>query len=329
MSALTFADCTAPGITRRACGKGWIFLDPQGQRIAEQAEIERLKAIALPPACTDCWYSLDPNAHILATGIDARGRKQYRYHPEYRERQEALKFDSLREFGAALPAIRRRVEADVAQHRINRERALACVVRLLDSTALRIGNECYAKANRTFGATTLRRRHLRLEGKTIRLRFKAKSGKQRELALTDRNLMRFIRQVQDLPGQHLFQFLDESGDPAPVSSCDVNAYLSEAAGTHFTAKHFRTWAASVTAFEAIVTDREPPTIKSIAGMVADVLANTPAIARKSYIHPEVFALVSDEDARSAWCSKRLPRKTRWLLPAERGFLTYLQASESA
>ncbi|MCB2079766.1 MAG: DNA topoisomerase IB, partial [Novosphingobium sp.] len=241
-----------PGIARRRAGRGWCYFDADGERITERAEIDRLNAIALPPAYTDAWYCPSANGHLLATGVDARGRKQYRYHPDFRLSRECVKYDALLRFGEALPRVRQRVADDLAGRGLTRERAIACIVRLLDTAALRVGNETYAKRNRSFGATTLRKRHADFSGSLLQLRFRAKSGKFREVQLKDRSLSRFVRLMQDLPGQHLFQFLDDAGEACPVGSCEVNAYLRETMGEGFSAKHFRTWSASAIGFEALV-----------------------------------------------------------------------------
>ncbi|MGL4312755.1 MAG: DNA topoisomerase IB, partial [Sphingomonas sp.] len=248
---LIFIRTDLPGTTRERVGDGWRYITATGEAVADPDEIRRLNAIALPPAYRDAWFAPIANAHILATGIDARGRKQYRYHPDYRSERETLKFGRCASFGKALPAIRAAVEHDLAGRGLTRERALASVVRLLDGGSIRIGNERYAKANRSFGATTLRTRHLKLTGREVELRFRAKSGIERRLPLTDRALIRFVRKVQALPGQHLFQYV-EDGVPSPVTSDMVNGYLAEIAGERFTAKDFRTWGASVMAFEHLL-----------------------------------------------------------------------------
>jgi len=214
-----------PGITRKKSGRAWAYFDPDGKRITKRGEIDRLNAIALPPAYTDAWFCPDPKGHILATGIDDKGRKQYRYHPDYRTHAEAEKFDGCAEFGRLLPKLRKRVEKDLAGTRLSRERALASVVRLLDLGVVRVGNESYAKANNSFGATTLRQRHVNVSGKTVKLRFKAKSGKTAEVSVTDRRLAHFVRKMEDLPGQRLFQYLDDDGEPHAVGSAEVNDYL--------------------------------------------------------------------------------------------------------
>src|SRR5688572_14419392 len=202
--ALEYVDDSGPGITRKKAGHGWAYFDPAGKRITDRDAIDRLNGIALPPAYTDAWFCPSDCGHLLATGIDARGRKQYRYNPEFRARQEAQKFDGCAEFGRLLPKVRKRVAKDLAKRTLSRERAVASVVRLLVLGAIRVGNESYAKANKSFGATTLRMHHARVSGEKLRLRFKAKSGQLREATVTDRSLARFVRAMQDLPGQNLF-----------------------------------------------------------------------------------------------------------------------------
>ena len=313
-----------PGITRRKAGRGWAYFDPDGKRIADRDEIDRLNSIALPPAYKNAWFCPLPNGHILATGIDDKGRKQYRYHPDYRAQRESEKFAGCIAFGKLLPRVRKRVEADLGARTLSRERAIANVVRLLDLGVVRIGNESYAKANKSFGATTLRRRHATVSGKTVRLRFKAKSGQLREVAITDRRLAHFVRKMDDLPGQHLFQWLDEDGEVHPVGSADVNAYLCETMGEHFTAKNFRTWHASVIAFEMLARAEGQLSIRALMEAVSERLGNTPAIARKSYVHPAVVALV---DRQRKWREGlTLPRRTQWLTREERGLLQLLEES---
>jgi len=229
-SALVYVDDALPGITRRRAGKGWIYHDTRGDRIVRRDDIDRLNRIALPPAYRDAWFCPSANGHIQATGHDERGRKQYRYHPDFREAREAAKYDRCAEFGAALPLLRQRVAADLRKRSMSRERAVAAVVRLLDQTHIRVGNEAYAKANRSFGATTLRKRHARVKGATVRLRFRGKGGVERECALTDRALARFVRACGDLGEQHLFAWLDEEGEAHPVTSSDVNDYIRAATG---------------------------------------------------------------------------------------------------
>lgn len=324
---LVYVDDQGLGITRKKAGRGWAYFDPAGKRISDRAEIDRLNAVALPPAYKNAWFCPNSCGHLLATGIDARGRKQYRYNPEFRARQEAEKFDGCAEFGRLLPKVRKRVAKDLARRSLSRERAVASVIRLLDLGGIRVGNESYAKANKSFGATTLRRRHAKVVGGTLRLRFKAKSGQLRECSITDRSLARFVRAVQDLPGQHLFQYLDGEGEAHPVGSEDVNAYLREAMGEPFTAKNFRTWHASVLALRLLAEAERPLTLKELAGEVGKQLGNTPAMARKSYIHPAVIALV---ERQQKWRAKlKLPRESKWLDRYERALIKLLEKSPKA
>ena len=324
---LIFVDDAMPGITRRRAGRGWAYFDPKGQRITDREEIDRLNAVALPPAYTDAWYCPAGNGHVLATGIDAKGRKQYRYHPDFRTARESEKFDSCRAFGELLPQVRKRVEEDLAGRSVTREHAIASVVRLLDLGVIRIGNEAYAKANNSFGATTLRQDHATVTGTRLRLKFRAKSGKEREVSITDRRLAHFVRKMQDLPGQHLFQYLGDDGAVHHVGSSEVNAYLCETMGEHFTAKNFRTWHASALAFHLLARATGALTIKALMEEVAEKLGNTPAIARRSYVHPAVVALV---DRQIDWrAGLTLPRKTRWMSREERGLLRLLEESPPA
>jgi DNA topoisomerase-1 len=321
-SNLIYVSDDMPGISRKLLRKKFVFFDPDGQRITDAVEIARLNRIALPPAYTDAWYAPADNAHILATGIDAKGRKQYRYHPDFRTQQEARKFDGCSAFARRLPLIRQRVEADLNTRGANRERALASIVRLLDTGGIRIGNEAYAKANKSFGATTLRMRHAKVAGNTLHLHFRAKSGKQCSMRVSDRGLARFVRAMQDLPGQRLFQYVDDAGEVVPISSSDVNDYIRETMGGDFTAKDFRTWTASTIAFETIHAAPADLNKQEVLEAVSGRLGNTPAIARKSYIHPAVLSAL---DAQSDVRGLRLPRATRWLSRHERGLVEYLDA----
>lgn len=325
-SKLVFVEDSQPGITRRRAGRGWAYFRPDGERIAERDEIDRLNAVALPPAYGRAWFCTRADGHLLATGVDARGRKQYRYHPDYRRRRECVKYDALARFGRALPQVRRHVAADLARRKLTRERAIACVVRLLDTGAIRIGNEAYARDNKSFGATTLRKRHAALSGRFLRLRFKAKSGKLRELDVDDRELIRFVRAMHDLPGQHLFQFIDDAGEACPVGSGDVNDYLRETAGEDFTAKHFRTWRASVIALEALLDSPGPLSAAHLGVLVAESLGNTPTIARKSYIHPAILAIAGNPHAQNDLRALRMPRATKWLSRPERALLAILDSA---
>ncbi|HTG37494.1 DNA topoisomerase IB [Sphingomonas sp.] len=322
--SITYYDDSEPGITRRKMRHGWGYWDAAGTRITDREEIDRLNRIGLPPAYRDAWFCPDPNGHIQAVGWDDKGRKQYRYHPDFREAQEAAKYARCARFGERLARLRRQVEKDLRARKLSRERAIAAVVRLLDLGRLRVGNEGYVKANKSFGATTLRRRHATLKGSQLRLQYRAKSGKQRVLTITDHSLIRFVRKCQDLPGQHLFRWVDADGECHPVTSGDVNDYIRAAMGDDFTAKHFRTWGASAIAFEALATAPQPIGLKAMLEPVVAALGNTPAIARKSYVHPALVALAKDKPAQLALRSTlKLPRSTRYLTRAERGLIAFL------
>ena len=325
--ALEYVDDQGPGITRKKSGHGWAYFDPDGKRITDRDEIHRLNKIALPPAYENAWFCPKDCGHLLATGIDARGRKQYRYNPQFRAAQEAEKFDGCVSFGRLLPKVRKRVEKDLASTSLSRERAIASVVRLLDLGAIRVGNESYAKTNKSFGATTLRRKHAQVSGSKLKLRFKAKSGVLREATITDRSLARFVRKMHDLPGQHLFQYINGDGLAHPVGSHDVNEYLAETMGEHFTAKSFRTWHASVCALRLLAEAERPLTLKELTTEVGEHLGNTPAMARKSYIHPAVIALV---ERQQKWRARlKLPREGKWLSRYERALLKLLEKSPKA
>lgn len=317
-----YAHTDTPAITRRKLRGHWAYYDADGGRVTNRDEIDRLNAIGLPPAYEDAWFAPDPDSHILAIGFDARGRKQYRYHPDFTARRGKRKFENCAAFGRDLPKIRARVEKDLAKRSLTSDRAVASIVRLLDSGRIRVGNESYTRENGSFGATTLRHRHARLSGNRLCLRFKAKSGKQCTLNVTDRGLVRFVRAMQDLPGQNLFQYEGEDGEFHPIHSSDVNAYIHETMGDDYTAKDFRTWRASVLAFEYLMEKDEGPRLKGMLAHVAEHLGNTPAIARKSYVHPALVELARTGKGRKL--PAKLPRPARWLTPGERGFLSFIE-----
>jgi len=325
---LTYCDDTAPGITRRRRGDVWQYFAADGSRVTDADEMARLNAIGLPPAYRDAWFCSSDRGHIQAVGWDEKGRKQYRYHAQFREAQEAAKYERCAEFGHALPRLRKRVSADLRRRGLGRERAVAAVVRLLDQAHLRVGNEGYAKANKSYGATTLRRKHGRVSGGTLKLRFKAKSGKDCDLSITDRSLARFVRQCGDLDDQHLFAWLDGDGVAHPVTSTDVNAYIRDATGGDFTAKHFRTWGASLMAFEALAQAEADLNLKSLLEPVTARLNNTPAVARRSYVHPALIALVKEGQAAFRR-ALRLPRRLAHLSRTERGLIAFLEAGVPA
>ncbi len=322
---LCFVDDTMPGITRERSGRYWKYFGPDGKRITDRDEIDRLNGIGLPPAYRKAWFCPSPHGHIQAIGYDAKGRRQYRYHEDFRSQQEAAKYDRCAAFGRLLPKLRARVEQDLAKRALSREAVIAAVVRLLDLEHLRVGNEAYAKENKSFGATTLRRRHAKVFGRTVKMHFQGKHGIVRELSISDGNLARMVRKCTDLPGQNLFQYVDDDGAPQPVSSSDVNAYIREAMGEDFTAKHFRTWGASVIAFEQLCgTGETGISLKQMLEPVAEALGNTPAISRKSYVHPALIEAVKNGDKRLE--GLRLPRRTQYLSGAERGLIEFLEGA---
>ena len=323
---IVYCDDGAPGITRKKTRHGgWAYHAPDGKRITDRDEIDRLNAVGLPPAYDKAWFCTDPNGHIQAIGWDEKGRKQYRYHLDFRAQREAAKYDLCAPFGRALTKLRARVEADLARRSHSKERTVAAIVKLLDVASLRIGNEAYAKTNKSFGLTTLRDRHAEIHGATMTLEYRAKSGRQRRLRITDGSLARFVKKCQDLPGQKLFQYVGDDGAPHAVTSSDVNAYIREAMGDGFTAKHFRTWGASVVAFEALAEAPAPIGLKTMLEPVVERLGNTPAIARKSYVHPALIDLGKDKAAQAAFRqSLRLPRATSYLTRHERGLIAFLE-----
>jgi DNA topoisomerase-1 len=299
---LRYVNDAMPGIRRRRAGRGFSYLDTDGTRLTDRRVLARIRSLAIPPAWTDVWICPIARGHLQATGRDARGRKQYRYHPRWREARDEAKYERTIAFGQALPRIRRRVERDLALPGLPRERVLAAIVRLLEKTRVRVGNEEYARENRSFGLTTLRSRHAEVGTSRIRFRFRGKGGKEHEVELSDRRLAGIVARCQELPGQALFTYLDEDGAPRTVDSADVNAYLREISGEEFTAKDFRTWSGTVLAAWALSEleefDSEAQAKKNVVRAVeavAEQLGNTPAISRKSYVHPTVIDAYLDGD----------------------------------
>jgi DNA topoisomerase I len=321
---LCYVDDTLPGITRKRRGRYWMYFDAAGKRISDREEIDRLNAIGMPPAYERCWFCPMPDGHIQAIGYDARGRRQYRYHPDFRAHKENEKYERLAAFAAALPRLRAKVEEDIAGKAISPDTVVAAIIRLIDATHMRVGNEEYAKDNKSFGATTLRNRHARVQSGRLTLCYAGKHGIRRTATVSDRNLARIARRTQDLPGQHLFECVDSEGNVRPVSSNDVNAYIKDATGEEFTAKDFRTWGASVIAFEEMAKCGDGPSIdlKSMIEPVAEALGNTPAISRKSYVHP---ALVEAAKDARVFGPRKLPRATKYLSGCERGLIEFLEA----
>lgn len=313
-----------PGISRKRIGRYWAYFDAEGKRIADRDEIDRLNAIGLPPAYEKAWFCADPDGHLQATGIDARGRKQYRYHPDFRAKRDSAKYEGLLEFGKKLPRLRRRVEQDLRRRKLGRDTVLAAIVRLLDTAYLRVGNEAYAKANKSFGVTTLRGRHVRRHGRKLMMRFAGKHGIVHEVNITDSNLKRVVKRCQELPGQMLFQYVNGDGEPQAITSGDVNEYIKAATGGDFTAKHFRTWGASVIAFEQLLEKAEHAriSVKTVIEPVAEALGNTEAMSRKAYVHPALIEAVKSDARDPLDGMERPPARTR-LSSAEVGLLEYL------
>jgi DNA topoisomerase-1 len=293
-AGLRYTTDANPGIRRIKHGKSFSFVAPDGHPIADRAEIARIKSLAVPPAYTDVWISPLPNGHLQATGRDARGRKQYRYHKRWRAIRDETKFDRMVAFAKALPSIRAAIARDVAKRAMPREKVLATVVSLLEATSIRVGNEEYARENDSYGLTTMQEEHADVRGATIRFHFRGKSGKVHEVQVKDKRLARVVKAGQELPGQHLFEYVDDEGEPRPVHSEDVNDYLREISGGDFTAKDFRTWEATVTcalelaAVKADGKDEAKAAVVEAIRHVAEKLGNTPAVCKKSYIHPGVI-----------------------------------------
>jgi len=293
-AGLRYVSDTHPGIERRRAAKGFRYFAPDGTPVRDATTLKRIRALAIPPAWTDVWICPRADGHLQATGRDARGRKQYRYHDRWREVRDETKYGRLAAFGRALPRIRRRVARDLALPGLPRDKVLATIVHLLETTFVRIGNAEYARDNESFGLTTLRDRQARVDGSTIRLRFKGKSGVPHDITLDDRRIARIVRRMQDLPGEELFQYIGEDGQPNAIESADVNAYLKSIAGAEFTSKDFRTWAGTLLCLRAL---RQVPAPASLASgrrevaqavqAVARELRNTRAVCRKCYIHPVV------------------------------------------
>jgi DNA topoisomerase-1 len=293
-AGLRYVSDSRPGIRRRRSGKGFKYLQHDGEPVRQLERLRRIKALAIPPAWTDVWICGDPRGHIQATGRDARGRKQYRYHARWREARDETKYDRMIEFGRALPRLRRRVGRDLGLPGLPQEKVVATVVRLLDSSNIRVGNPEYARDNQSYGLTTLREKHVTVRGDRINFRFRGKAGKEHDVNIHDRRLANIVRRCQDLPGQELFRYVADGGEPRTVESADVNDYLREATGQTFTAKDFRTWSGTVLAAaelarlglagsETEAKQRLVEAVRSVAGR----LGNTLAVCRRCYVHPAI------------------------------------------
>ena len=288
------------GISRKQSGSGFVYSGPDGEQVKDEDTIERIRGLVIPPAWTSVWISPDANNHIQAVGRDARGRKQYRYHPSYRQVRDLIKFDRMRAFGKVLPRIRRVVGRDLARKGLPKRKVLAAVVKLLETTYIRIGNEEYAEENNSFGLTTLRNQHVQVLGDMLKFKFRGKSGQTHEITLQDARLARIVRKCRDIPGSSLFEYIDDDGKPATIDSGDVNEYLREITGAEFTAKDFRTWGGTCLAANFLIAKTQelencPQTsgatkavLVEVVKHVASKLGNKPATCKKYYIHPAVM-----------------------------------------
>jgi DNA topoisomerase-1 len=333
-AGLRYVTDASPGIRRRRAGRGFSYIGPDGERIEDAEHVAWIKSLAIPPAWTDVWICTSRRGHLQATGRDARGRKQYRYHPDWRAVRDEAKYGRMIAFGQALPGIRERVDADLRRHGLPRERVLAAVVRLLEKTRMRIGNEEYARDNRSYGLTTLRDHHAEVGTTRIRFRFRSKGGKVSDVELTDARLARLVTRCQELPGQELFAYLDADGEVRSIGSSDVNDYLREITGQDFTAKDFRTWSGTVLAAWALeelqAVDSESQAKRNVVRaveQVAEWLGNTPAVSRRSYVHPAVIDAYLDgdvvRDARQT-AERKLREDLGRLTPQEAAVLALLR-----
>lgn len=330
---LRYVSDARPGIRRVRHRGGFRYVDAVGAPVRDEATLARIRSLAIPPAWTEVWICPLENGHVQATGRDARGRKQYRYHPRWREVRDANKYGRMVAFGTALPALRERVEADLRRHGMPREKVLATVVRLLETTLIRVGHDEYARDNDSFGLTTMRDRHVAIQGGTLTFAFRGKSGKRHRIDLKDRRLANIVRRSKEIPGYELFQYVAEDGSHQAIDAADVNAYLREATGEDFTAKDFRTWAGTVLAVAALQeagpfdsdTQAKRNVVQAIE-RVAEQLGNTPTVCRKCYVHPAVLDAYLDRSLA------RVPRDTpggSGLAAGERAVLALLKRAGTA
>lgn len=334
-AGLRYVSDDRPGYTRKSKGDDFDWLDTEGKVIRDEQRLLRLKRLAIPPAWTDVWICPAPNGHLQATGRDARRRKQYLYHERWREVRDENKYDRIISFGKALPKIRRRVAKDLKLPGLPRNKVLATVVQLLERTFIRIGNEEYARENKSFGLTTMKDRHVEVKGAKLRFRFRGKSGRDHEVDVTDRHIAKIISKLQDLPGQDLFQYIDEEGEIRDISSQDVNEYLRAITGEDFSAKDFRTWAGTVltaiglNAQEKFENQKQAKAnIKTAISAVAKILGNTPAICRKCYVHPAVLETYLDQksiDGLKAMAEDALEKEDVDLRSSEAAVLKFLKS----
>jgi DNA topoisomerase I len=303
-AALTYTSDSKPGIRRKRAGRGFVYRDASGKIVRSAADLARIRMLVIPPAWVDVWICPSANGHLQATGRDVRGRKQYKYHARWRITRAETNFDRLASFGAILPRIRRRINRDLRLPGITKSKVLATVVRLLETTLIRVGNEEYARSNGSYGLTTFKNRHVHVQGSKMQFRFRGKSGKDHVVDVTNRRLARLVKRCQDLPGHDLFEYLDESGTAHDINSAEVNEYLRDISGNDFTAKDFRTWAGTLLATQFISTEKKPrpANLVRIVKQVAERLGNTPAVCRKSYIHPMIL-----KDAANGTLTRRMHR----------------------
>jgi DNA topoisomerase I len=333
-AGLRYVSDESPGIRRRRQGEGFSYLTPTGEPLTEAATLERIRALAVPPAWTEVWICPQSNGHIQATGRDARGRKQYRYHERWRAVRDENKYGRMVDFARALPRLRRRVARDLRRRGLPREKVLAVVVRLLEMTLMRVGNQEYARENRSFGLTTLRGRHARVRGARVGFVFRGKGGKEHQVSIVDRRLARIVKQCQDLPGQELFQYVEADGSRRRIDSDDVNEYLQETTGKEFTAKDFRTWAGTVLAARALQElqqfDSEAQAKRNVLEAIESVarqLGNTRAISRRCYVHPSVVDAYLDgtmAETLKTRAEATMQRSLHRLPPEEAAVLALLQ-----
>jgi DNA topoisomerase-1 len=328
--SLRYVSDAAPGIRRVRRGQGFGYLRPNGSPLRDKAQLSRIRALAIPPAWTDVWICAQESGHLQARGRDSKGRKQYRYHRRWRKVRDEAKYDHMVDFARALGAIRKRSAADLGRTGLPREKVLAAVVRLLETTFIRVGNEEYARDNGSYGLTTMRDSHVAVTGSKLRFRFRGKSGKEHVVGIDDRRLSRIVKRCRDLPGYELFQYLDEDGKRRSIESADVNAYIREVTGQDFTAKDFRTWAGTVLAACALgeMEPAENPrranrNVVRALDEVASRLGNTRAICRNSYVHPAVVESYLDGSLAPAWRKRARPRRGSRLRPEEARALSLL------
>ena len=300
-AGLRYTSDEKPGYTRKGAGKGFYYLNEHGDRISDAKILERLKGLVIPPAWTDVWISKSPKGHLQATGRDAKGRKQYIYHPDWQQARNLTKFGRMISFGKSLPKLRARIQEDISSRKLNKRRVTAVVLSILDNALIRIGNRHYAKSNNSYGLTTLRDKHVKINGSQIKFSFTGKKGVAQEVDLKDRRLARLVKKCKDIPGYDLFQYYDEEGERQTLESGDVNEYLREATDYEFTAKDFRTWGGTVRMVECLeaVLDEQPgldkeKSIKQAVKEVAKGLGNTPSVCSKYYIHPEVINMFRED-----------------------------------